>query len=492
MLSYTSIAHGLVAGAYIDDQQTFWASSRYPYWGGIMALSYGYYINYFGLTYSLQSTFGGFIDKESYLGVRFHIGEDQHYGWIRAIVSEEISNLTVRDWAYEQTPGEGIRAGEGLLAEIPPVLTFEGAGEHGVYGVHTLTMTANELITGLEVSDFLVSNGSASNLVEVTAGLVYTIDITAVEDGAVWVTIPAGSFINGVGTANDEVSVWYTYDSSGPEIYFWLEQEFDSVASRDPMPVHFQFSREVVGFDASDVTLINCTWYDWVMDEEGWYYRIVVHPVIDGEITVGVLAGVLSDVVGRTNEEDQMITWKHDGTPPSIDFNPDFTGETTDQATAEISIIFSEWIMDFVLNDIELTNAGDAILTPISDTEYTLQLTAVEAGTVDVSIRSQAVFDVAENPNAQSSFSYTYAPPQSVEKEGIIPISIYPNPTDKTLFIEAATQVDIRIVDLYGKILYQQEKITKGSINISNLQPGIYILQISDGELIRQEKIIIQ
>lgn len=55
---------------------------------------------------------GNFIGKEGYVGVRFNIDGQRHYGWIRLAVSADQSAITVYDFAYESTPNKAISAGQ--------------------------------------------------------------------------------------------------------------------------------------------------------------------------------------------------------------------------------------------------------------------------------------------------------------------------------------------------------------------------------------------
>lgn len=52
---------------------------------------------------------------DRYLGLRFQIGTNIHYGWVRMDVSADWQTLTiaatVKDWAYESSPGQPIHTG---------------------------------------------------------------------------------------------------------------------------------------------------------------------------------------------------------------------------------------------------------------------------------------------------------------------------------------------------------------------------------------------
>jgi hypothetical protein len=50
--------------------------------------------------------------NDKYLGVRFIAGSQTHYGWIRCSVSADGSIITIKDYAYNATPGVGLTAGQ--------------------------------------------------------------------------------------------------------------------------------------------------------------------------------------------------------------------------------------------------------------------------------------------------------------------------------------------------------------------------------------------
>lgn len=69
-------------------------------------------LNWGGCAYTSSQWCDGQVDK--YLGLRINVGADQHYGWIRLDIPADGSSFTVKDYALELTPGEGIQAGEAL------------------------------------------------------------------------------------------------------------------------------------------------------------------------------------------------------------------------------------------------------------------------------------------------------------------------------------------------------------------------------------------
>ncbi len=49
---------------------------------------------------------------ERHLGVAFYIEGELHYGWVRCIVADDLSSLTILGHAYQDEPGSGILAGD--------------------------------------------------------------------------------------------------------------------------------------------------------------------------------------------------------------------------------------------------------------------------------------------------------------------------------------------------------------------------------------------
>lgn len=76
-------------------------------------------IQYLGVVTS-SATYANWIGvNDKYLGVRFQIGANTHYGWVRLSVSSGVDTIIVKDYAYQVLPGVGITAG--LQVGIPTV-----------------------------------------------------------------------------------------------------------------------------------------------------------------------------------------------------------------------------------------------------------------------------------------------------------------------------------------------------------------------------------
>jgi hypothetical protein len=73
--------------------------------------------------------------NSGYLGIRFNIGANQHFAWMRLTVAANNAAqpraFTVHEWAYESTAGVGIAAGAGAIPE-PGSLGLLALGSAGL------------------------------------------------------------------------------------------------------------------------------------------------------------------------------------------------------------------------------------------------------------------------------------------------------------------------------------------------------------------------
>ena len=76
-----------------------------------------------------------------------------------------------------------------------------------------------------------------------------------------------------------------------------------------------------------------------------------------------------------------------------------------------------------------------------------------------------------------------------VDDQNQLDISIYPNPTSDIVHIDCNySQLKVVVYDILGKQVIN--KSITNSIDISQLEKGVYILQLSDGVKLSTRKII--
>jgi surface protein len=121
-----------------------------------------------------------------------------------------------------------------------------------------------------------------------------------------------------------------------------------------------------------------------------------------------------------------------------------------------------------------------------------------EATSFNKDISNWCVTDIIEEPNSFSTNSpliqtnkpvWGTCPTAGVDDQNQLDISIYPNPTSDMVFVEGNyTQLKVIIYNVLGKEILN--KSITNSIDISHLDNGVYILQLSDGVKLITRKII--
>jgi hypothetical protein len=77
----------------------------------------------------------------------------------------------------------------------------------------------------------------------------------------------------------------------------------------------------------------------------------------------------------------------------------------------------------------------------------------------------------------------------SLEEKNTFAISVYPNPAKEMIYFEGNyTQLKAVMYDILGKQVIN--KSITNSIDISHLEKGVYVLQLSDGVKLNIKKII--
>lgn len=105
------------SGDSISSTGTIWNNGSVN--GGLQYLGvvtpYGNYGNWIGAT-------------DKYLGVRFQIGSNTHYGWVRLSVTAGGDSIIIKEYAYQMLPGVGLTAGQlvGIndAGEVDPIVIF--------------------------------------------------------------------------------------------------------------------------------------------------------------------------------------------------------------------------------------------------------------------------------------------------------------------------------------------------------------------------------
>lgn len=144
-----------------------------------------------------------------------------------------------------------------IVDGVKPIPTLTTTGANLTNGAFTTTFEYTETVTGFTLEDISVTNGSASNLIEVTTGTKWTAVITPTADGLVGVSLAAGVANDNAGnSAATGATVAKTFDGTAPTVVSITRKDGDQLNSViTSVDFRVIFSEDVLGVDLSDFEL---------------------------------------------------------------------------------------------------------------------------------------------------------------------------------------------------------------------------------------------
>lgn len=270
-----------------------------------------------------------------------------------------------------------------------------------------VTITFSEQVMGFVIGDIVVSNGVASNFVELVPGLIYTIDVTPIAPGVVSINIPAGAAKDLGGNDNKAaVELSRNYQVAPAEVV--ISSAASNPTKVSPIPVTITFSTPVTGFVIGDVVVGNGTKSNF--SGSGTTYTLDVTPTAQGLVTVDVAAGVaLNGAVPFPTTPAVQLSRTYDSFAPTVGITTTALAGWPKATPLPIVITFSEPVTGFLAGAITVGNGTAANFTG-SGTTYTADITPGAGPTVTVNIGAGVAQDVAGNSNTVApQFSWTYA-----------------------------------------------------------------------------------
>ncbi len=206
-------------------------------------------------------------------------------------------------------------------------------------------------------------------------------------------------------SASDSMTL--TWDQTAPTVS--IASTASDPTSVNPIPVTITFSETVTGFTVSDISVTNGTASGF--SGSGASYTVNITPSSEGDVGVGVAAGVAQDESGNANLAASAFEIEYVDAPPTVSISTT-SEETFRSSTMLVTITFSEPVTGFTVSDITATNGTLSDFTAVSSTVYTVVVTPAAEGAVTVQIASGVAVDSAGNSNtASTTLTRTYAKP---------------------------------------------------------------------------------
>ncbi|MCB1275758.1 Ig-like domain-containing protein [Prosthecobacter sp.] len=287
----------------------------------------------------------------------------------------------------------------------PPSVALSTAST-SVSAPFTVNAAFNEPVTGVTLSDFNVTNGTASALSG--SGSAYSILVTPVTNGAVTVAMPAGSAVDAASNtslASNALSVNYTAPVIPPPSVVLTTASTNVTA---PFMVTSTFSQSVTGLSLADFQVTNGT--ASALSGSGSSYSVTITPTAVGSVTVRIPADAALNSAGTRNTVSNLLTVNYglaDTTPPSVVLS---TVSANVSAPFVVTATFSENVTGLLASEFIVTN-GTVTALSAAGAVWSVTVAPTTAGDVTISLPAGAAQDGAGNGNTVSNIlSVTYAP----------------------------------------------------------------------------------
>ncbi|MDX5436322.1 MAG: Ig-like domain-containing protein, partial [Pontibacter sp.] len=278
-----------------------------------------------------------------------------------------------------------------------PKLTLSTEAPAIVNEPFSVTFTFDEPVSGFELADITVTNGTAANL-RSSGEDVYTATIQPDTDGQVSISVAANKAFDAAGNGNTASgTVTRVYDVEPPTVVV-------STAAPDPTNAPFRvqitFSEDVKGFVAEDVRVTNGS-PSSLKKESGSSYSVMVTPAASGVVAVLVAADVAEVMAANGNKASNELRLTYDADRPAVVLSTQATSPINTSFT--VSFTLSEAVSGFELADLALGNASASDFRKTADDVYTATIQPATDGKVSIRVPANSMQDAAANGNEASN-----------------------------------------------------------------------------------------
>lgn len=309
------------------------------------------------------------------------------------------------------TPG-GNGDGSTLYDITPPAVTAITPTTPSPTNGSTVAFAVNfsEVVAGFaDASDLAIAEtGTLSHTGITFAGgpQNYAVTVTGVTgNGTMTLTINTGSGVRDLATndlASSPTSAPVTVDQTFPAVSMTCLAP--DPTNMTPIPVTVTFTRDVVGFDLSDVAVSNAAKGNFQAIDPA-HYGFDLTPLGQGLVSADIPSGVAQDAGGNANTAAVPLSRLFDSIAPAATLTLTTPSPTTED-TVNFDVVFSEpLVSDLAFDDVTLTGTLGVVSGKTvtgTGTAYTVAVTPADAdadGTVGIAVQA-GLLDAAGNQYA--------------------------------------------------------------------------------------------
>nr|MBX2824521.1 choice-of-anchor L domain-containing protein [Gammaproteobacteria bacterium] len=266
---------------------------------------------------------------------------------------------------------------------------------------YTVIFDFADNISGFDVSDIAVSNGTVGNF-QTTDSSTYSADITPDGTGDIAITVPAAAAATlSDGAPTLGASGTTSYNISAPTVA--ISNTPAIVNTSATFTIDFEFSEDVTTFDAADIAVTNAT-LDNFQAVDGANYTVDVTPDGGGDIEINIPADAAIDIAGNGNAPalPALVDYDIEGPVAALVNLPERVNSTV---AFTVEIQFDEPVSDLVLADISVTNGSATNLLSLTADNYTVDVTPDGTGDISLQLPAGVVSDTIGNTNTETALS---------------------------------------------------------------------------------------
>ncbi len=284
-------------------------------------------------------------------------------------------------------------------------------------GPVTFTFTFSEKVSGFTSGGVIVTGGAKTSFAG--SGKIYTLVVTPTNNSEtpITVNVPAGVAFDVAGNGNMALANLFTQavDTKKPTVE--IKDNVPGIANANPitntnpaLTFTFQFSENVTGFDASDVTVTGGTKGTFTpTPNNAGKYTLIVTPTANSTtpITVRIAENRLKDVAGNNNDATVTVTQAVDTVVPTLVITDNKPGVTNGPVT--FTFTFSENVTGFIFGDVDVTGGGSKGALIGGGRSYSMVVTPPADSTtpIMVTVASGKANDLAGNLTTAASVTQT-------------------------------------------------------------------------------------
>lgn len=224
---------------------------------------------------------------------------------------------------------------------------------------------------------------------------------------------------------------------------------------------------------------------------------VTANPTNEGTVSGGGTynQGTSCTVHATANTGYSFVNWTENGNQVSTNANYTFTVNgnrnlVTNFAQSTYTIQASAGANGIITpsGTINVAQGGNQSFSMIPNTGYEVQAVYIDGNSVGA-LTSYTFTNVTANHQIYVTFIHV----DGVGENDNLAISIYPNPTSGKFYVECENMRHIRIVNYLGQYVYDSGvEGNQAYINLSDINKGIYIIQIKTDDIIIIRKILVE